>query len=60
MEERFGGTLECSNMIYNVFSNMRESIAVKKFRETTRVLNVLGYSKEEIIEILSDILKKDN
>lgn len=58
MNEQMGETLNCSNMIYTVFNDMRESIAVKKFKETTEVLISLGYSKEEVTEILKAVLKK--
>lgn len=58
MNEQMGETLNCSNMLYTVFNDMRESIAVKKFKETTEVLISLGYSKEEVIEILKAVLKK--
>lgn len=58
MDEQMGETLNCSNMIYTVFNDMRESIAVKKFKETTEVLISLGYSKEEVTEILKTVLRK--
>ncbi|WP_054739416.1 UBA domain-containing protein [Cellulosilyticum ruminicola] len=58
MKGQLGETLNNSNMIYTGFSDMRESIAVKKFRETTETLSSLGYSKEEVTQILQDVLKK--
>lgn len=58
MNEQMGETLNYSNMIYTVFNDMRESIAVKKFKETTEVLISLGYSKEEVTEILKTVLTK--
>lgn len=58
MNEQMGETLNYSNMIYTVFNDMRESIAVKKFKETIEILISLGYSKEEVTEILKTVLTK--
>lgn len=47
-----------SNVMYAVLADIKESMAIKKFKETTEMLGTLGYSQEEIKEILRGVLKK--
>ena len=58
MENNLGVNPIYSDMMYTVFSDIRESIAVKRFKETTEILVSLGYSKEEIKNILKGVLNR--
>lgn len=58
MENNLGVNPTYSDMMYTVFSDIRESIAVKRFKETTEILVSLGYSKEEIKDILKGVLNR--
>lgn len=60
MKNNLGVNLTYSDMMYAVFSDIRESVAVKRFKETTEILISLGYSKEEVRDILKGILNRCN
>lgn len=47
-----------SDTMYIILADIKESMAIKRFKETTEVLGALGYSKEEIRDILNGVLKK--
>lgn len=58
MKEYLGGNSAYSDIMSMVIADIKESVAIKKLKETHEVLVSLGYSKDEIKNILSGVLSK--
>ncbi len=56
MGDNLGEKSMYSEIMCAVFTDIKESVAIRKFRETTEILLSLGYSREEIKGILSGVL----
>lgn len=58
MKENLGEDITYSDMMGAVLTGIKKSMAIKRVRETTEVLGNLGYSKEEVKDILKGVLKQ--
>nr|WP_303243846.1 hypothetical protein [uncultured Cellulosilyticum sp.] len=56
MEKYLGVSSTYSDIMNTVIADIKESVAVKKLKETNEVLTSLGYSKDEIRDILRGVL----
>lgn len=58
MKEYLRGSSFYSDIMSMVIADIKESMAVKRLKETNEVLASLGYSKDEIKNILSGVVSR--